>query len=101
MLSVLSAHAAMLLTFQIVLIVLGLTVVVNIVSNLWKGASLSGVGDIVTRPVLTGVFPLIIISLLTQVDPTHIIVLIFYYLAAVCIVIRALFELARSLRKTA
>ncbi|GMA61959.1 hypothetical protein NZD89_19745 [Alicyclobacillus fastidiosus] len=99
MLSIILSNAAMLLAFQVVLIVLGLNMIVKLLMNLRKSEQVSTLADVITRPVLTDVFPLIIISLLTMVDPTHVIALIFYYLAALFVVVRALLELSKTLKK--
>ncbi|MFB5192458.1 hypothetical protein [Alicyclobacillus fastidiosus] len=99
MLSIILSHASMLLAFQVVLIALGLNMIVKLVMNLRKSDQVSTLADVITRPVLTEVFPLIIISLLTMVDPTQVIVLIFYYLAALFIVVRALLEIGKLLKK--
>lgn len=99
MLSIILAHAAMLLAFQVVLVLVGLTMVVKIVSQLRTSKQLETLADIVTRPVLLEVFPLILISLLSAVTGAHVIVLIFYYLAALLIVIRSLLELSHAFKQ--
>ncbi|WAH37212.1 hypothetical protein [Alicyclobacillus dauci] len=98
MLGVILAHATMLLSFQVVLVLLGLTAIVKIVMKLLTHADFSEFAAYITQPVLHSVFPLIILSLLTAVDPTHFLVLIFYYLAALFIAIRSVLELASVLK---
>lgn len=100
MLGVILSHAAMLLTFRVVLVVVGLTVVFQLISHIRKNENVGKLAEIVTRPVLVDIFPLILLSMLTAVDPTHVIVLIFYYLAALLIIIRALLELSNALKRS-
>lgn len=98
MLSLILAHETTLLTFQVVLIVLGLNAVVKILMNL-RNTTGESLVTALTRPVLMEIFPLILISLFAAVDPTHVIVWIFYYLTALAMVIKALLDLAGLLRK--
>jgi hypothetical protein len=98
MLTVILANSTMLITFQVVLILLGLGAIANIVKSWNTSVDVSNLASFITRPVLTEVFPLILLSLLTAVDPTHFVVLIFYYLAALLIAIRILLELGKVLK---
>lgn len=94
MLGIIHGNPSMLLAMQVVLVLIGLTIVVRMVMSLRTGVNVSDLAGYVLNPVLYEIFPLILISLLTIFDPTKVLVMIAYYLAALLIAIRALLELA-------
>jgi uncharacterized membrane protein len=99
MLSVIAAHQAMKLTMLIVLALIGLNIVVGLLMTLRGSADLGDLAGLATRPLLYDVLPLILLSLLTTLDPTKLLVLIWYYLAALLIAIRTVLDLGKALKK--
>lgn len=99
MLGIIASHEGMLIALWVVLIAIGLEIAVYLVSCLRGKADIEEMAKVVTRPVLFDLVPLIILSMLTAIDGTHILILIWYYVAAVLIVIRALLHLSVHLRR--
>lgn len=99
MLGVIATHSGMLMAMWIVLIAIGVDILVHLVTALRGRADLDDLAKAVTRPVLLDLLPLILLSLLTALDGTHILVLIWYYVAAVLIVIRTLLHLSKLLKR--
>lgn len=93
MLGVIASHEGMLVAMWIVLIALGLEMVIYLATHLRHKSDIDDMSKVVTRPVLFDLVPLIILSLLTALDGTHILMLIWYYAAAVLIVLRVLLRL--------
>jgi hypothetical protein len=98
-LNIITGHAGMLLAMQVVLIVIGLTIVGRLLLCLKGSCNIEELAAHVTRPVLSYVFPLIVISWLTVVDTTHLLVLIAYYLAALLIAVAELMNLLDMLKQ--
>lgn len=96
---VIAANQGLMITMWVVLVAIGLTALVNIARGLQGKFAVGEMADAVTRPMLLDVLPLIIIALLTKIDPTHVIVLIWYYVAAILIIIRNLLKLAQNLNR--
>jgi hypothetical protein len=99
MLSVILAHQAMKVTMLVVLALIGLNIVVNILMTLRGTADLGDLASVATRPLLFDILPLILLSLLTTLDPTKLLILIWYYLAALLIAIRTVLDLGKALKK--
>ncbi|QSO46768.1 hypothetical protein [Alicyclobacillus mengziensis] len=92
-------HEGMLIAMWVVMIAIGLEIVVALAMGLRGKANMREMAEVVTRPVLFDLFPLIILSILTMLDGTHILVLIWFYVAAVLIIIRVLLALSTHLRR--
>jgi hypothetical protein len=99
MLSIIAAHTPMLIALWVVLILIGLTIVARLLLGLRNSIAVSDLATAVTRPLLLDVLPLLIASWLTTIDPTHVLIPIWYYVIAVVISIRQLMELGNILRK--
>lgn len=99
MLGVIHSHVGMLYTMWVVLIVVALAVVAKLVTQLRLSANWDQIGEIVTRPMLLNILPLIILSWLTAVDPTGIFIRIWYYVVAVVIIVRSLIAISKFVRK--
>ena len=93
-----ASHLGMLVAMWIVLILIGLAIVVRLVVGLRGSVSLSDLATTVTRPLLVDVLPLLILAVLTGIDGTHILMRIWYYAAAVLIVLRELMTIAAALK---
>lgn len=93
-----ASHLGMLVAMWIVLILIGLAIVVRLVVGLRGSVSLSDLATTVTRPLLVDVLPLLILAVLTGIDGTHILMRIWYYAAAVLIVLRELMNIAAALK---
>jgi len=94
-----AAHNAMLVCLWIVLALVGLTIVAKTVTGLRGKLNLAQLAETLTRPILLDIFPLILLSWLTAIDGTHILMLIWYFAAALVIAVRTLMELLQLLRK--
>jgi hypothetical protein len=92
-LNIITGHAGMLLALQVVLVIIGLNVLGRLLLSFKGSSGIDELAGLLTRPALYYVFPLIVISWLTVVDPTHLLVLIAYYLAALLIGIAELLSL--------
>lgn len=99
MLSVILSTPVMLLSFQVLLALMGLLAIARIVKELRGRTNFEELAAIITRPVLTRVFPVILLALLTAIDPTHVIVLVFFYLAELFIAVHTIIELGHALKK--
>jgi hypothetical protein len=99
MLSIIHGNFAMMVTMWIVLILVGLNILMQLLTALRGNANIDDLSTKVTRPVLMEVFPLIILSWLTVIDGTQILLLIWYYVAAVLIALRALMSLGSALKR--
>jgi len=95
---IIAGNLAMLVTMLVVLALIGLNIVVNLFLSLRGKADLNNLASSATQPVLKDVFPLLLLAMLTSIDPSHFLVLIWYYVAAVLIAIRTLLGLARVLK---
>lgn len=95
---IIEVHDTMLLSLWIVLLLIGLTVAVKVVIGLRGKLNLGHVAETLTRPLLIDIFPLILLSWLAAIDPTHVLIFIWYFLAALFIALRTLVELVRLLR---
>ncbi|KPV39909.1 hypothetical protein [Alicyclobacillus ferrooxydans] len=99
MLGIIASHEGMLVAMWVVMVAIGLEIVVYLATRLRRKADIGEMAEAVTRPVLFDIFPLIILSMLRAIDGTHILLLIWYYVAAVLIIIRALLRLSANLRR--
>ncbi|MDQ0191139.1 hypothetical protein JI721_03275 [Alicyclobacillus cycloheptanicus] len=99
MLSIIASHTAMLIALWVVLILIGLTIVVRLLLGLRSSTAVADLATAVTRPLLVDVLPMLIVSWLTTIDPTHVLILIWYYVIAVVISVRQLLELGNIVRK--
>jgi len=99
MLSVIAGNSGMELAMWVVLIATGLGILVRLLTSLRGKTDIDKLATAVTRPVLVDILPLIILSWLTVLDGTHFLMLIWYYVAAVLVIIRVLMQLASMLRK--
>jgi Na+/phosphate symporter len=97
--NVIHGNNSMMITLWIVLILVGLNILMQLLTALRGSANIEDLSVKVTRPVLMEVFPLIILSWLTALDGTHILILIWYYVAAVLIALRALMSLGSALKR--
>jgi hypothetical protein len=95
---IIAGNLAMLVTMLVVLALIGLNVVVNLFQSLRGKADFNHLASAATQPVLKDVFPLLLLAMLTTLDPTHFLVLIWYYVAAVLVAIRTLLGLAHVLK---
>ncbi len=91
-------HLGMLIAMWIVLIAIGCTIVVRVLQGLRRSTNIGELAEAVTRPMVFDVLPLIILSLLTLIDPTGILIRIWYYVAAVLIVARQLMLLSGHIK---
>lgn len=96
---IIHAHSAMLVTMWIVLILVGLNILIQLLTALRGSVNIDDLSTKATRPVLMEVFPLIIIAALTSIDGTHILILIWYYVAAILVALHALMSLGSSLKR--
>ncbi|QSO51970.1 hypothetical protein JZ785_24945 [Alicyclobacillus curvatus] len=94
-----SLHEGMLIAMWVVMIAIGLEILITLAVGLRGKANISEMAQVVTRPVLFDLIPLIVLSWLTVLDDTHILVLIWYYVAAVLIIVRVLLALSNQLRR--
>lgn len=99
MLSIIHAHVGLLYTMWIVLIATAVTIVAKLATHFHGTANWDEIGETVTRPMLTSILPLLILSWLTAIDPTGVLIRIWYYVAAAVIVIRALITLFGYLKR--
>jgi Na+/phosphate symporter len=97
--SIILASLGMKVALWIVMILVGLTVLANLASSLRGSTSIGDLASHVTRPVLFDLLPLILLAILTQADPTGVLVLIAYYLAALLIALNRLLQLGDLLRR--
>ncbi|OFW75250.1 MAG: hypothetical protein A2201_09490 [Alicyclobacillus sp. RIFOXYA1_FULL_53_8] len=95
---VIASHLGMLVALWVVLILLGLSIVVRVVTGLKGTLVLADLATAVTRPLLVDVLPLILLALLMGIDGTHTLVRIWYYVAAVLIALREVVALGRVLQ---
>lgn len=91
-------HLGMLVSMWVVLIAIAVSIVVRIVTGLRTSTKIAELAEIVTRPILLDVLPLVLLSLITVLDPTHILVRIWYYVAAALIVLRELLLLGKKVK---
>lgn len=98
MLGIISSNLGMLIAMWVVLVLVGLTVLINLVAAL-RGPVTGDLSEVMTKPVLQDIFPLIVLSWLTALDPTKVIVLIAWYVMALLIAVKALMKLANLLQK--
>ncbi|GMA51587.1 hypothetical protein GCM10025857_29440 [Alicyclobacillus contaminans] len=95
---IIAGNMAMHITMLVVLALIGLNILVQVYTSLRGSADLTQLSNAFTQPVLYDVFPLILLSLLSTLDPSHFLVLIWYYAAAVLVAIKTMLQLARVLR---
>ena len=86
-------HQIMLIALWVVLCAIALSIVVRILTNLRGTVNFAALAESVTRPLLMDVLPLLILSWLTRFDPTHVVVLVWYYVVAVLIILKVLSNL--------
>lgn len=98
MLTVIANHLGILIAMWVVLILLGLGILIRLVVGLRGSVTMTDLATTITRPLLLDVLPLILLAWLTTIDNTGILLRIWYYAAAVVIVLRELLSLARSLK---
>lgn len=98
MLTVIANHLGMLIAMWVVLILLGLGILIRLVVGLRGSVTMTDLATTITRPLLLDVLPVILLAWLTTIDNTGILLRIWYYAAAVVIVLRELLSLARSLK---
>ena len=96
---IIAHHFGMLVAAWVALGLLGLSILAKLAVSLQGGTQIGAVTDTVTRPVLMSAVPLIILSWLTMVDPTHIVAMFWYYLASVLIAVRSLLEIFQALKR--
>ncbi|QQE79845.1 hypothetical protein [Alicyclobacillus sp. SO9] len=99
MLNVIAAHAGMLVMMWIVLIATGVEMLVYLAQNLRQKSDIRSAAKAVTEPLVFSILPLLILSWLTAIDGTGILIRIWYYVAAVLLVIRALIQLTTAIQK--
>jgi hypothetical protein len=97
--SIILGHLGMLIALRVVLVLIAIRILAGIVTGLRGSVDWNGLARTVTRPLLIDVLPLILLSWLLAVDPTHIVVRVWYYVAAAVIAIRILMELINLVRK--
>ncbi|UCZ51425.1 hypothetical protein LGQ02_11070 [Bacillus shivajii] len=87
----------MLYTFWVVMALIAIDYLAGIYRALRRNNfSLSNLADILTS-VLYHVFPLLILASLVSIDPTGLVVLIVYYLAAIGVIFKYLIEIQKKL----
>jgi hypothetical protein len=96
---ILHSHLGMLISMWVVMTLVGLTIIAKLIGQLRTATDWDAIARVISRPVLTDLFPLILLSMLTTLDGTHILVRIWFYAVAVAIVIRSLVALGRSIKK--
>ncbi|WP_067619040.1 hypothetical protein [Alicyclobacillus acidiphilus] len=99
MLAIIHSHVGLLYSMRIVLIAVALTVIANLITQLRGSINWTAVAESVTRPILVDILPLILLSWLTALDPTGVLIRIWYYVAAAVILIRSIVTLVNYLRK--
>lgn len=95
--SIIAGHVGLLIAMWVAMIAIGLVALARLAQALGSHAKAGELAEIVTRPLLLDALPLIILALLTTIDPTHVIALIWFYVAALIIVVRSLLQLVRKL----
>lgn len=96
--SIIAASLAMKIALWVVLIAVGLEVLAQLYTGLRTRVGAASLATSVTRPLLVDVLPLLLLALLTRIDPSHFLILVWYYLAAALIAIRALQALSKLLQ---
>lgn len=99
MLDIVMSHLGMLVAMWAVLILVGASILVQVLLALRGSVNFDNLATAVTRPLLVDVLPLLVLSWLTVVDSTQILVRIWYYVAAAFIAVRALMTLASFLKR--
>ncbi|MCL6453318.1 MAG: hypothetical protein K6T78_06750 [Alicyclobacillus sp.] len=99
MLGVIASHPGMLIAMWVALVAVGVDILVRLINSLRGSLDAEQLAVAVTRPVLTDLFPLILLSVLSALRGTHLYILIWFYVAVVLIVIRVLVRLAKALRR--
>lgn len=92
-------NLGMLVSMWIVLGLIALNALVGLIAQLRGKTNLGALSELVTRPILLDVFPLILIALLTRLPNFQLVMLIWYYVAAILIAIRSLMALGKTLKK--
>lgn len=95
---IISDHLGMLVAMWVVLVSIGLTALIQVVRGIQGKVAVGTLVDDATRPILFDVLPLLVIAYLSHIDPTHIVAFIWYYVAAVLIVVRAVQNLLSEFR---
>lgn len=98
MMGMIAGHFAMLIFMWIVLGLIGLNILVQLITKLRGSSDLGELATLVTRPMLLDILPLIILAMLTALPNFHIVMLIWYFVAAVLIAIRSFIQLGRSIK---
>ncbi|MCL6517756.1 hypothetical protein [Alicyclobacillus sp.] len=99
MLALISHHLGMLVALWIVLILTGLNLVVQVIKGLTGRGSWQDMASAATHPLLHHILPLLILAGLTTLDPTHFLILIWYYLAALLVIIADLLNLSQYIKR--
>ncbi|MBX6351950.1 MAG: hypothetical protein IRZ10_01345 [Thermoflavifilum sp.] len=97
--SIILASLGMKVALWIVMILVGLTILAHLIRGLRGSKAMGELAECITRPVLLDLLPLLLLALLTRADPTHVLVLIWYYLAALFIALHRLLQLGELLRR--
>lgn len=95
--SIIAGHTGLLIAMWVAMVAIGLVALIRLVQGLGAHAKADMLAETVTRPLLLDALPLIILALLTTIDPTHLIALIWFYVAALLIVVRSLLQLIKKL----
>jgi cytochrome b561 len=99
MLTLIAHHLGMLVALWIVLILTGVNLVVQVIKGLTGPGSWQEMANAATHPLLYHILPLILLAGLTTLDPTHFLILIWYYLAALLIVVVDLLNLSQYIKR--
>ncbi|MCL6592965.1 MAG: hypothetical protein K6T31_03235 [Alicyclobacillus sp.] len=99
MLSVISHHLGMLVSLWIVLLLTGVHLLVQVVKGLTGKGSWGDMAHAATHPVVFHILPLLILAGLTTLDPTHFLVLIWYYVAALLVILHTVLQLAADVKR--
>ena len=91
-------NSAMVVSMWIVLGLIGLNALVQLLSSLRSSVNLSDLAQTFTRPMLFDILPLLILAALTKLPSFHIVMMIWFFVAAVLIAIRTLLDLGQSLK---
>ncbi|MCL6549024.1 MAG: hypothetical protein K6T30_08955 [Alicyclobacillus sp.] len=97
--SIIAGHVGMEIAMWVVLGLIGLSVLLRLILNLRGSVKVADLAQLVTRPILLDILPLILLSWLRTIDPTHVVMIVWYYVAAVLIAIRALLDIVSSLQR--
>lgn len=99
MLTLIAHHLGMLVSLWIVLILTGVNLLVQVIKGLTGQGSWHEMASAATHPLLYHILPLVLLAGLTTLDPTHFLVLIWYYLAALLVIISDLLNLSQYIKR--